>query len=129
MNKSITQMKKKLFEEIDENEIAELNLKKALGTAALAAGLAGSPQMAKAQEPVKTTQTQKQDTAVIGSGIGKSPSESTARTLARLNAVRDLMKKLNVTELKSGIIIDDEKTYTTKNGYEVEMKVKLNTEN
>ena len=98
-----------------------------LGTAALAAGLAGSPNMAKAQEPNKapTTQVQKQDTATTGFGLGKSSQEHTARTMARLNATKDLMQKLGKTELNAGVEILDSKTFQTKNGYEVEMKVKI----
>jgi len=111
----------------DINSMDELSLKKVLGTAALAAGLAGSPNMAKAQEPNKapTTQVQKQDTATTGFGLGKSSQEHTARTMARLNATKDLMQKLGKTELNAGVEILDSKTFQTKNGYEVEMKVKI----
>ena len=110
-----------------KSNIEEINLKKVLGTAALAAGLAGSPNMAKAQEPNKapTTQVQKQDTATTGFGLGKSSQEHTARTMARLNATKDLMQKLGKTELNAGVEILDSKTFQTKNGYEVEMKVKI----
>jgi len=110
-----------------KSNIEEINLKKVLGTAALAAGLAGSPNMAKAQEPIKapTTQVQKQDTATTGFGLGKSSQEHTARTMARLNATKDLMQKLGKTELNAGVEILDSKTFQTKNGYEVEMKVKI----
>jgi hypothetical protein len=110
-----------------KSNLEELDLKKILGTAALAAGLAGSPNMAKAQEPNKapTTQVQKQDTATTGFGLGKSSQEHTARTMARLNATKDLMQKLGKTELNAGVEILDSKTFQTKNGYEVEMKVKI----
>ena len=110
----------------DINSMDELSLKKILGTTALAAGLAMSPNQAKAQEPNKapTTQVQKQDTTT-GFGLGKSSQEHTARTMARLNATKDLMQKLGKTELSAGIEILDSKTFQTKNGYEVEMKVKI----
>jgi len=110
----------------DINTMDELSLKKILGTTALAAGLAMSPNQAKAQEPNKapTTQVQKQDTTT-GFGLGKSSQEHTARTMARLNATKDLMQKLGKTELSAGIEILDSKTFQTKNGYEVEMKVKI----
>lgn len=110
----------------DINSMDELSLKKILGTTALAAGLAMSPNQAKAQEPTKapTTQVQKQDTTT-GFGLGKSSQEHTARTMARLNATKDLMQKLGKTELSAGIEILDSKTFQTKNGYEVEMKVKI----
>jgi hypothetical protein len=109
-----------------KSSVEELSLKKILGTTALATGLAMSPNQAKAQEPTKapTTQVQKQDTT-IGFGLGKSSQEHTARTMARLNATKDLMQKLGKTELSSGIEIVDSKTFQTKNGYEVEMKVKI----
>jgi len=109
-----------------KSSVEELSLKKILGTTALAAGLAMSPNQTKAQEPTKapTTQVQKQDTT-IGFGLGKSSQEHTARTMARLNATKDLMQKLGKTELSAGIEILDSKTFQTKNGYEVEMKVKI----
>jgi len=109
-----------------KSSVEELSLKKILGTTALATGLAMSPNQAKAQEPTKapTTQVQKQDTT-IGFGLGKSSQEHTARTMARLNATKDLMQKLGKTELSAGIEILDSKTFQTKNGYEVEMKVKI----
>jgi hypothetical protein len=109
-----------------KSSVEELSLKKILGTTALATGLAMSPNQTKAQEPTKapTTQVQKQDTT-IGFGLGKSSQEHTARTMARLNATKDLMQKLGKTELSAGIEILDSKTFQTKNGYEVEMKVKI----
>jgi hypothetical protein len=46
-----------IIKEIREEEVNEFNAKKALATGALALGLAGSPNMAKAQDKAPTTQT------------------------------------------------------------------------
>jgi len=46
-----------IVKEIREEEINEFNAKKALATGALALGLAGSPNLAKAQDKAPTTQT------------------------------------------------------------------------
>ena len=51
-----------IVKEIREEEVNEFNAKKALATGALALGLAGSPNLAKAQDKAPTPITQ-QDTA------------------------------------------------------------------
>ena len=52
-----------ILKEVRQEELDEFNAKKALATGALALGLAGSPNMAKAQDKVPTPTTQQQDTA------------------------------------------------------------------
>ena len=113
-----------ILKEVKTGEIEEINLKKAIGTAALAAGLAGTPQAVKAQTPTPTTIQQK-DTATTGFGVGKSINEATARKIAYMNALADLLKKLGKTEVTSGIEVVDEHTYMNGKMYEVEIKVKL----
>ena len=73
--------------------VEEISMKKALGTAALAVGLAGSPNVAKAQSP----QTQQQDT-VTAKATYIHPNENTARSTATTKARAELAKKLNKPE-------------------------------
>ena len=116
-----------IVNEVKQGELEEINLKKVIATAALAAGLAGTPAAAQAaKEPLPVSQTQqKSDTATTGFGIGKGPTESSAYNMAKIRATADLMQKLGKTELKAGIQVVEKHLFQTKSGYEYEVTVKL----
>ena len=104
--------------------VEEISMKKALGTAALAVGLAGSPNVAKAQSP--QAQTQQQDT-VTAKATYIHPNEGTARSMATTKARAELAKKLNKPEGKISTSIVSSKLYTLADGrYEAEVTVKQN---
>jgi len=127
-------------------DLDEINMKKVIGTAALAAGLAGMPSAAKAQntfkDKVKAGITavqskfkpqQKVDTIKIqkdaplelakfkdfkgaGYGFASSPNQSTARTQALLKAKADLMQKMGVQRITAGFEEKDTKMYQLPDG-------------
>jgi hypothetical protein len=127
-------------------DLDEINMKKVIGTAALAAGLAGMPSAAKAQntfkDKVKAGITavqskfkpqQKVDTIKIqkdaplelakfkdfkgaGYGFASSPNQSTARTQALLRAKADLMQKMGVQRITAGFEEKDTKMYQLPDG-------------
>ena len=112
-----------------KSNLKELDLKKILGTAALAAGLAGSPNMAKAQEPNKapTTQVQKQDTAQTATATYAHPNENTARNIATTKARAALATKLGKSEGSISTSTVDTKMYKLADGrYECTATVKIN---
>lgn len=112
-----------------KSNLKELDLKKILGTAALAAGLAGSPNMAKAQEPNKapTTQVQKQDTAQTATATYAHPNENTARNIATTKARAALATKLGKSEGSISTSTVDTKMYKLADGrYECTSTVKIN---
>lgn len=113
----------------DINSMDELSLKKMLGTAALAAGLAGSPNTAQAQEPNKapTTQVQQQDTAKTATATYAHPNENTARNVATTKARAALATKLGKSEGSISTSIVDTKMYQLADGrYECTSTVKIN---
>ena len=113
----------------DINNMDELSLKKMLGTAALAAGLAGSPNTAQAQEPNKapTTQVQQQDTAKTATATYAHPNENTARNVATTKARAALATKLGKSEGSISTSIVDTKMYQLADGrYECTSTVKIN---
>ena len=113
----------------DINSMDELSLKKMLGTAALAAGLAGSPNAAQAQEPNKapTTQVQQQDTAKTATATYAHPNENTARNIATTKARAALATKLGKSEGSISTSIVDTKMYKLADGrYECTSTVKIN---
>ena len=113
----------------DINSMDELSLKKMLGTAALAAGLAGSPNMAQAQEPTKapTTQVQQQDTAQTATATYAHPNENTARSVATTKARAALATKLGKPEGSISTSTADTKMYKLADGrYECTATVKIN---
>jgi hypothetical protein len=100
-----------------------------LGTAALAAGLAGSPNMAQAQEPTKapTTQVQQQDTAQTATATYAHPNENTARSVATTKARAALATKLGKPEGSISTSTADTKMYKLADGrYECTATVKIN---
>ena len=113
----------------DINSMDELSLKKILGTTALAAGLAMSPNQAKAQEPTKapTTQVQQQDTAQTATATYAHPNENTARSFATTKARAALATKLGKPEGSISTSIVDTKMYKLADGrYECTATVKIN---
>ena len=113
----------------DINSMDELSLKKILGTTALAAGLAMSPNQAKAQEPTKapTTQVQQQDTAQTATATYAHPNENTARNVATTKARAALATKLGKSEGSISTSTVDTKMYKLADGrYECTSTVKIN---
>ena len=113
----------------DINSMDELSLKKILGTTALAAGLAMSPNQAKAQEPTKapTTQVQQQDTAQTATATYAHPNENTARNIATTKARAALATKLGKSEGSISTSTVDTKMYKLADGrYECTSTVKIN---
>jgi hypothetical protein len=113
----------------DINSMDELSLKKMLGTTALAAGLAMSPNQAKAQEPNKapTTQVQQQDTAQTATATYAHPNENTARSVATTKARAALATKLGKPEGSISTSTADTKMYKLADGrYECTATVKIN---
>ena len=107
-----------IVEEIRKEELDEFNAKKALATGALALGLAGSPNLAKAQDkvPAPTTQQDTSNTTVIKYA---HPNENTARTVANMKA-REFLKD------KTGEIVKTQMFQLQDGRYECEITVKLN---
>lgn len=104
--------------------VEEISMKKALGTAALAVGLAGSPNVAKAQSP--QAQTQQQDTTTAKATY-IHPNENTARSQATVKARAALATKLGKPEGTISTSIVSSKLYTLADGrYEAEVTVKQN---
>ena len=106
-------------------ELNEFNAKKAIATGALALGLAGSPNMAKAQDKVPTPTTQ-QDTAKTATATYTHPNENTARSQAAVKARAALAVKLGKPEGEISASIVSSKMYKLTDGrYECEATVKL----
>jgi hypothetical protein len=106
----------------NNESVDEISMKKALGTAALAVGLAGSPNVAKAQSPTPVSQTQDSTTATA---TYKHPSESTARSQATTMARVALAKKLNKPEGEISASVVSSKLYQLADGrYEAVVTVK-----
>jgi hypothetical protein len=110
-----------------KSNLEELDLKKIVGTAALAAGLAGSPNTAKAQNQVPVSQSQQQDTAKTATATYAHPNENTARSVATTKARAALAIKLGKPEGSISTSIVDTKMYQLANGkYECTATVKIN---
>ena len=110
-----------LSDELDEN-----NFKKAIATGALALGLAGSPNTAKAQDKVPTPTTQQQDTAKTATATYTHPNENTARNYATTKAKAALAIKLGKPEGSISASVVDTKMYEVNGKYECTVTVKLN---
>ena len=105
-------------------DLDEISMKKIIGTAALAAGLAGSPNVAKAQDKSPTTQ---QDTAKTATATYTHPNENTARNQATVKARAALAIKIGKPEGEISASVTDSKMYQLKDGkYECTVTVKLN---
>ena len=105
-------------------DLDEVSMKKIIGTAALAAGLAGAPNIAKAQDKAPTTQ---QDTAKTATATYAHPNENTARNQATVKARAALAIKLSKPEGEISASVTDSKMYQLKDGrYECTVTVKLN---
>jgi hypothetical protein len=116
-----------IVKEVREEEVNELNVKKALATGALALGLAGSPDIAKAQDkaPAPTTQ---QDTAKTATASYTHPNENTARSQAILKAKVALATKLGKPEGEISASVIGSKMYRLTDGrYQAEATVELNS--
>jgi hypothetical protein len=99
-------------------------MKKIIGTAALAAGLAGAPNIAKAQDKAPTTQ---QDTAKTATATYTHPNQNTARSYATVKARTALATKIGKPEGEISTYIVDSKMYQLKDGrYECIVTVALN---
>jgi hypothetical protein len=100
-------------------------MKKIIGTAAIAAGLAGSPNVAKAQDKAPTTQ--QQDTTKTATATYIHPNENTARNQATVKARAALAIKIGKPEGTISASIVDSKMYKLPDGrYECTTIVKLN---
>jgi hypothetical protein len=105
-------------------DLDEINMKKIIGTAALAAGLAGAPNIAKAQDKAPTTQ---QDTAKTATATYIHPNQNTARSYATVKARAALATKIGKPEGEISTYIVDSKMYQLKDGrYECIVTVALN---
>ena len=105
-------------------DLDEINMKKIIGTAALAAGLAGAPNIAKAQDKAPTTQ---QDTAKTATATYIHPNQNTARSYATTKARAALATKIGKPEGEISTYIVDSKMYQLKDGrYECIVTVALN---
>ena len=105
-----------IVKEIREEEVNEFNAKKALATGALALGLAGSPNLAKAQDKAKTA-----------TASYVHPNENTARSQAAVKARAALATKLGKPEGQISASVVSSKLYSLADGrYECEVTVKLN---
>ena len=105
-------------------DLDEINMKKIIGTAALAAGLAGSPNMAQAQDKAPTTQ---QDTTNTATATYAHPNENTARSQSAVKAKAALAIKIGKPEGVISASIVDSKMYKLPDGrYECTTTVKLN---
>ena len=106
-------------------DLDEINMKKIIGTAALAAGLAGSPNIVKAQDKAPTTQ--QQDTTKTATATYIHPNENTARNQATVKARAALAIKIGKPEGEISASIVDSKMYKLPDGrYECTTTVKLN---
>ncbi len=116
-----------ILKEVRQEELDEFNAKKAIATGALALGLAGSPNIAKAQDKVPTPTTQQQDTAKTATASYIHPNESTARSQAILKARAALAVKLGKPEGEISASVVSSKLYRLADGRsEYEVTVKLN---
>jgi hypothetical protein len=105
-------------------DLDEINMKKIIGTAALAAGLAGSSNSAKAQDKAPTTQ---QDTTKTATATYTHPNQNTARSYATIKAKAALATKIGKPEGEISASIVDSKMYQLKDGrYECIVTVALN---
>ena len=105
-------------------DLDEVNMKKIIGTAALAAGLAGSPNIAKAQDKAPTTQ---QDTTNTVTATYIHPNQNTARSYATTKAKAALATKIGKPEGEISASIVSSKMYQLPDGrYECIVTVKLN---
>ena len=106
-------------------DLDEVNMKKIIGTAALAVGLAGSPNIAKAQDKAPTTQ--QQDTTKSATATYAHPRENTARSYSFTKAKAALATKIGKPEGVISASIVDSKMYKLPDGrYECTTTVKLN---
>ena len=115
-----------ILKETRQEQIKEFNAKKAIATGALALGLAGSPNMAKAQDKVPTSTTQQQDTAKTATATYTHPNENTARSQATVKARAALAIKLGKPEGEISTSVLDIKMYKENGKYECTVTVKLN---
>jgi hypothetical protein len=110
-----------------KSNLEELDLKKIVGTAALAAGLAGSPNIAKAQNQAPVSQSQQQDTSKTATATYAHPNENTARSVATTKARAALATKLGKPEGSISTSTADTKMYKLADGrYECTATVKIN---
>lgn len=117
-----------IIKEIREEEVKEFNAKKALATGALALGLAGSPNIAKAQDKIPASTTQQQDTAKTATATYAHPNQNTARSYATIKAKAALATKIGKPEGEISTSIVDSKMYQLKDGrYECTVTVELNS--
>ena len=117
-----------IVEEIRKEELDEFNAKKALATGALALGLAGSPNMAKAQDKIPTPTTQQKDTATTATATYTHKNENTARSQAAVKARAALAIKIGKPEGEINASIVDSKMYAMPDGrYECTVTVELNS--
>jgi len=108
-------------------DLGENNFKKAIATGALALGLAGSPNTAKAQDKVPTPTTQQQDTTKTATATYTHPNENTARSQATVKARAALAMKLGKPEGSISTSVVDTKMYQLKDGkYECTVTIQLN---
>lgn len=115
-----------IVNEVQQGELQEFNAKKALATGALALGLAGSPNLVKAQDKAPTPITQ-QDTAKTATASYVHPNENTARSQAAVKARAALATKLGKPEGEISASVVSSKLYSLADGrYECEVTVKLN---
>jgi hypothetical protein len=116
-----------ILKEVRQEELDEFNAKKAIATGALALGLAGSPNIAKAQDREPTPTTQQQDTAKTATATYIHPNENTARSQAILKARTALAVKLGKPEGEISASVVSSKLYRLADGrYQYEATVKLN---
>ncbi len=116
-----------ILKEVRQEELDEFNAKKAIATGALALGLAGSPNIAKAQDREPTPTTQQQDTAKTATATYTHPNENTARSQAILKARTALAVKLGKPEGEISASVVSSKLYRLADGrYQYEATVKLN---
>jgi hypothetical protein len=113
-----------ILKEVRQEELDEFNAKKALATGALALGLAGSPNMAKAQDREPTPITQQQDTTKTASATYTHPNENTARSQATVKARAALATKLGKPEGEISASVVDIKMYQVNGKYECTVTVK-----
>ena len=105
-------------------DLDEINMKKIIGTAALAVGLAGSPNVAKAQDKAPTTQ---QDTTNTATATYSHPNQNTARSQSAVKAKAALAIKIGKPEGVISASIVDSKMYSLPDGrYQCTTTVKLN---
>ena len=115
-----------ILKEVRKEELDEFNAKKALATGALALGLAGSPNMAKAQDKAPTLTTQQQDTSKTATATYTHPNENTARSQATVKARAALAIKLGKPEGEISTSVLNTKMYEVNGKYECTVTVKLN---